>query len=281
MTDRVFHFIAGLPRSGSTLTAALLRQNPRFHAGMASPIASLLEGMIAQVSAGSELASTVTPEQRARLLRGVFDSYYAELDAPVIFDSNRAWTANLPALMHVFPNAKVVCLVRNVAWIMDSFERQVRSHPFEHTRLYSGPGERSTVYTRVEALAGATRIVGYPWHALREACYSEYADRLILLDYDILVRRPADVMKLLYDFLDEDPFEHDFETVEYDAPEFDQGLGTPGLHKVHPIVAPRPRQTVLPPELFDKYAKLSFWSDLSDSRAFRVIAENQDASESA
>ncbi|MBU0835751.1 MAG: sulfotransferase, partial [Gammaproteobacteria bacterium] len=28
-----YHFISGLPRSGSTLLAALLRQNPRFHAG--------------------------------------------------------------------------------------------------------------------------------------------------------------------------------------------------------------------------------------------------------
>jgi sulfotransferase len=25
------HFISGLPRSGSTLLAAILRQNPRFH----------------------------------------------------------------------------------------------------------------------------------------------------------------------------------------------------------------------------------------------------------
>ncbi|MEG4240263.1 sulfotransferase [Microcoleus sp. Pol14C6] len=32
------HFISGLPRSGSTLLAALLRQNPRFHAAMTSPV---------------------------------------------------------------------------------------------------------------------------------------------------------------------------------------------------------------------------------------------------
>ncbi|MGA8585530.1 MAG: sulfotransferase [Roseiarcus sp.] len=31
------HFISGLPRSGSTLLAALLRQNPRISAGMSSP----------------------------------------------------------------------------------------------------------------------------------------------------------------------------------------------------------------------------------------------------
>jgi hypothetical protein len=49
MPERVFHFISGLPRAGSTLTAAILRQNPRFHAGMSSPVASLFDHLIAQV----------------------------------------------------------------------------------------------------------------------------------------------------------------------------------------------------------------------------------------
>ena len=66
-SDRRFHFISGLPRSGSTLTAALLRQNPRFHAGMSSPVASLFEGLIAQVSAGTELSTMVDQAQRMRL----------------------------------------------------------------------------------------------------------------------------------------------------------------------------------------------------------------------
>ncbi len=54
-----YHFISGLPRSGSTLMGALLRQNPRFHAGMSSPVASLFDTLIAQVSAGSELSAMV------------------------------------------------------------------------------------------------------------------------------------------------------------------------------------------------------------------------------
>jgi sulfotransferase len=69
--SRQFHFISGLPRSGSTMTSAILRQNPRFNVGMSSPIAGLFDGMISQVSAGSELASMVSNEQRARLLRGL------------------------------------------------------------------------------------------------------------------------------------------------------------------------------------------------------------------
>jgi len=279
MADRRYHFISGLPRSGSTLTAAILRQNPKFHAGMSSPIAGLFESMIAQVSAGTELASTVTQEQRKRFLRGLFESYYGEHEEPVIFDTNRSWTAKLPAIMEVFPESKVICLVRDVSWIMDSMERQFRNNPFEHTRLFNNPGERATVYTRTEAMAGANRLVGYPWHALREACYSDFADRIVIVEYELITHRPAEVFKLLYDFLGEEPFEHDFGGVEYDAPEFDQGLGLDGLHRVHKEVKPRPRQTVLPPDLFEKYNKLAFWRDLPNSRAFRIVAQQDEGAE--
>jgi sulfotransferase len=268
-----FHFISGLPRSGSTLTSALLRQNPRFHAGISSPLAGLMEGVIAQVSAGSEMSSMVTREQRARILKGLFENYYADLEQEIVFDTNRTWTAQLPALMTLFPESKIICLVRNVSWIMDSMERQFRENTFEHTRLFNNPSERSTVYSRLETLAHADRMVGFPWHALREACYSEFADRLVLVDYDLLTARPAEVMGLLYQFLEEEPFEHDFDKVTYDSPVFDKQLGMDGLHRVHPKVAPRPRKTILPPDLFERYAQMAFWHELPDSPAFRIVSE--------
>ena len=272
-SPRQFNFISGLPRSGSTLTSALLRQNPRFHAGMTGPVAGLFEGVLNQVAAGSEMSTMVNDAQRARILRGLFDSYYADVERPVVFDTSRSWTANLPAVMRLFPEAKVICLVRDLAWIMDSMERQFRSNAFENTRLFNNPGERSTVYTRVEAMAGANRLVGFPWHALREACYGEFADRLVLVEYDLLIARPAEVMPLLYEFLGEEAFEHDFDNVEYDAPKFDSQLGLDGLHRVHKKVAPRPRATILPPDLFEKYSQLAFWRNLPDSKAFRIVAD--------
>lgn len=274
---RKYHFISGMPRSGSTLLAAILRQNPRFHAGMSSPVASLFEGIIGQVSAGTELSPMVNAEQRATILRGLFESYYSDRDEDVVFDTNRAWTANLPALMQLFPDTKLICTVRDVAWVLDSMERQYRDNAFEHTRLFNSPAERATVYTRLEALAGANRLVGFSWQALREACWSDYADRLVMVDYDILTARPADVIKLLYDFIGEEPFDHDFDNVIYDAPEFDTQLGLKDLHTVRKKVEPQSRRTILPPDLFEKFSGMAFWRDLKDSKAFRIV--NQPAKE--
>lgn len=272
-----FHFISGLPRSGSTLTAAILKQNPAFHAGISSPLASLVDGLVDQVSAGSELAAMVSESQREKLLRGLFDSYYLDHDHEVIFDTNRAWTAKLNLLMRLFPDAKLICLARDVSWIMDSLERQFRGNAFEHTRLFNNAAERSTVYTRVEALASANRLVGFPWHALKEAAYSDFADRLVIVDYDLLVARPKEVFKLLYEFLDVEWFEHDFENVEYDAGSFDSQLGLSGLHRVEGRVEPRPRNTILPPDLFERYAQLAFWRSLSSSKAYRLVAKSEAA----
>jgi sulfotransferase len=42
---------------------------------------------------------------------------------------------------------------------------------------------------------------------------------------------------------------------------------------VHPEVKARPSQTVLPPDLFRRYAQVSFWRDLKDSKAFRIVAQ--------
>ena len=240
MTQKAYHFISGLPRSGSTLMSAILRQNPRFSAGMSGPIASLMEGIVAQVSAGSELSAIVTPEQRLRILRGLFDSYYAETEAEVIFDTNRAWTSKIAEAMALFPDAKFICCVRNVAWVMDSLELQFRSKTFENTGLFNTPAERGTVYTRTEALSAPNRLAGFAYQALREACFGPYADRLVIVDYDILTAQPRDVIKLIYQFLGEPEFDHDLDAVAYDAPAFDDQLRLDGLHRVRPKVAATP-----------------------------------------
>ena len=78
-------------------------------------------------------------------------------------------------------------------------------------------------------------------------------------------------MDLLYKFIGEPLFEHDFNDVQYDAPAFDEQLGVPGLHRVKPKVEFTERRTIIPPDLFEKYSKMTFWTDPAGSAA-NVIA---------
>jgi hypothetical protein len=71
-------FISGLRRSGSTLLAALLRQNPRVSAGMSSRAYALFRSMLAETSARNEGSVFIDNDIRKRLLTAVFDAYYAE-----------------------------------------------------------------------------------------------------------------------------------------------------------------------------------------------------------
>lgn len=266
-----FHFIAGLPRSGSTLLSALLRQNPRFQAGMSGPVAGLFGALRGEMSGRNEFSVFITDAQRRRLLRGLFEQFYADEAADVVFDTNRGWCANLPALADLFPDARVIACVRDVPWIVDSVERLIRRNAFSPSSIFNFT-TGGTVYTRANGIAGPEGMLGYAYDALKEAFYAEHADRLMLVQYETLATDPAKVLAAIYDFIGEPLFAHDVNNVQFDAREFDARAGTPGLHDVRSQVAPVERATLLPPDLFRRFSHDAFWRDPQlNPRRVRVI----------
>ena len=275
-----FHFIAGLPRSGSTLLAAILRQNPAIHASMSSPVGGIFLAMQKAISGGNEAALFLSEEQRIEMLRAPFESYYREIltasainrstdGAPVddcarlrystIFDTNRMWPSKLPVLTRLFPECKIVCCVRQTAWIMDSIERLIRRNPFELSGIFGfEPG--GTVYSRCQALAASNGLVGFALDALREGFHGEHWNRLLLVEYQALAQHPKDTVGAIYEWLNLPGYQHDFDNIEPipGAAEFDCRLGTPGLHDVARKVEWRPRETILPPEVFNSFGA-PFW----------------------
>lgn len=272
VVDSKFHFISGLPRSGSTLLSAILRQNDRIHAGMTSPIGPVFNATLNAMGADNEFALFFKEEQKRSILAGLFDNYYRHLDMPdIVFDTNRMWTSRLAALRSLYPETKVICCVRNPAWIFDSVERLIRRNAFDVSRMFNSPAERATVYSRADALLHPGRMIGFAWSALKEAYYSADSDMLLLVDYDLLASRPQDTLPLIYNFIGEEPFEHDFDNVEYEAEDFDHQLLARDLHTVRGRVELKPRQTILPPDLFQRCQNLVFWHDATGSKAHRIV----------
>lgn len=266
------HFISGLPRSGSTLLAAILRQNPRFHAGMTSPVGAMYMALEKSMSRRNETAVFIDSKQRRDILTGLFSSYYTDIEASkVVFDTNRLWCAKLPAITQLFPEAKVICCVRDVNWVMDSIERLVRRNAFEPSGMF-GYESGGTVFSRIGAVASSEGLVGYALDALKDGFFGDQAPSMVLLEYEALVRNPGRALREIYDFIGEPWFEHDFDNVEYDADEFDLALGAPGLHTIRRKVEFIARQTVLPPQLFHRFDDDMFWRNPEANRhGVRII----------
>lgn len=260
--DKGLHFISGLPRAGSTLLAAILRQNPNLHAGMSSPMAGLFQRAIRGMGPENEFATLITDAQRRNVLRALFDGFYQEIHPnQVVIDTNRVWCSKLPAIAELFPEARVIVCVRPLPWVLDSFERALRKNPLMVSKMFKPKdGGGSTVYTRIAALSSGNGSVGFAWNAVQEAFYGEHANRLIVVEYEALAREPQRTIELLYQALRLPSFEHDFDNVVYDeGSEFDSRLGVPGLHAVNRKVSFIERPTILPPDLFERFAGRNFW----------------------
>jgi sulfotransferase len=246
-----FHFIAGLPRSGSTLLSAILRQNPDIHASISSPVNQLFNVKLQAMSGANEAAIMLTPAQRERSLKAEFEAIYA--DAPdIVFDTNRLWPSKLPALARMFPDCKVICCVRRIGMIVDSIENLVADNPFELSGMF-GFDPSSSALTRVQHLMSNTGLVGRSLAAFRDGFYSPLGlTRMRVIEYEALVRNPAAAIAAVYDWTGIQPYpHHDFEHVDQipGAAEFDRQLKTPGLHRVKPKVEFRERKNRLPAEI--------------------------------
>ena len=262
------HFIAGLTRSGSTLLAGILKQNPAFVAGPTSPVLRIFQSIEHSTSQENDFACAISDEQKLALRRAVFTSMYPQQDC-VIFDKHHFWTSKMPILATLFPQAKVICLVRNLAWIMDSWERVYQSSPLEMSAFFQFKTD-TTVYMRCGKLGAPDGAVGRPFDGLKEAYYGAYRERLHLVEYTQLVTQPDKTLRELYESIGEPFFAHDFDNVEMSFDQFDAQMGMPGLHLVGRKVKFTPRDTILPPDLFNRYRDNNFWTSHNHDLAQEV-----------
>lgn len=265
-------FISGLPRSGSTMLGAILNQNPDFHAGMSSPVFSLVNVMLPKLSNANEFGVFFDDKARNRVLHGLFESYYRDRSEPVIFDTNRSWTQKLPVLLELFPDARIVCCVRPIGEILQSFERQYLKNPLQLSQII-GYDPDTTVYVRSDRLMMGGGLIGLALNSLKEAFYGENSERLMLVSYQNLVNNTAATLERIYAFVGEPPFAHDFANVAFQASEFDALLGAPGLHSVRREVSAVATNVTLPPDIIAHHAGKPFWeTDTEFSKADAAFA---------
>jgi sulfotransferase len=253
-----YHFISGLPRSGSTLLTSILNQNPKFHSDISNPLARFVRRIVTESFAGPGYHLQCPEPKRIELIKNLIETYHSHIDKEVCFNTNRGWTGLLPLLQQTHPDAKVICCVRDIRWVLDSFEVLFRNNPFTMSQLY-GEEESETVYTRAYAQMAPGRTLRFAYDSLKEAITGPHKKMIMLLEYDQLAKHPEQTMRALYNFIGEPYFDHDFSNVEGEWDEYDLDARINGLHKIRKEVKYIEREPILPPDLWAEFSNLEVW----------------------
>ncbi len=196
-------------------------------------------------------------EKRRKLIRALVDTYYEDSNE-VAFDTNRGWTLLTPLLRDIYPQSKMICCVRDIPWILDSFEQLLRKNPYSVTSLFSQE-EAADVYSRSHALLKNDRTIGFALNGLKQAAYGGESEMILMVNYDDLCRNPSLVMADIYKFLGEPSFNHDFNDLEASYDEFDQDVNLKGMHTIRKRLEYSVRNPIIPPDLWHQADTLSFW----------------------
>jgi sulfotransferase len=254
---RQYYFISGLPRSGSTLLSTILKQNPEFYADISSQVEVLTENVI-DIVTESQSNLVITEEQRKNLVYGIFDGYYKHIKKPVIFDSSRKWTRKTNFLKALFPHTKILCTVRDITSILNSFEIIYSKNVFYSNTVIK---YNDDVFSRCDEMMNRNDgVITTALISLQEG-FAINPEMIYFIEYESLCKEPEKTMRGIYEFLQKPYYSHDFENLEYSNENFDRSCNLKDLHTVKRKVEYSPPRNVLPPEIFKKYNEMNieFW----------------------
>jgi sulfotransferase len=273
-TDKTFYFMAGLPRSGSTLLSTLLNQNPRFYSGPSSPVVPTMLALENSLSNDELFLSYPKVEVAKQMIASVLPQFYGDIEKPIIFDKNRSWVNRMNYISGYFDVVpKVICPVRDISEILTSFVMMCRRNPYNGQEKINFIDEmliKSNIPlnddNRCEFLASPNGILGQSYNGIKQAIMEGYDHCLHFVEYGDLVSKPQETLNKLYDFLDEEYFEHTFEKLENPHRENDQQIyGFADMHKVHSTLSrksPRPEE-ILSEKILAQCKNTEFWRELS------------------
>lgn len=222
----MFAFLAGLPRSGSTLLSAILSQNPDIHAEGNSAVCQLMWDMQQSCLTGAreQLEANYRQDTQDDLLRAIPAVYYKNVTASHIVDKCRSWT--LPANMdmirrYITDDPKVIVLTRPLDEVLTSFA-QLRV-------ANGGSGDISDLME-----PGSEPVMRSHAGVINAQMSADSA--FLFVNYADLCADPDQVLRRIYAHCGWPLFRHDFDNVINAHPENDDIYGLVGMHKIRPKV---------------------------------------------
>lgn len=251
--NTTLHFLAGLPRSGSTVLAAILNQNPKTHVSTTSGLGAALDSL-ATTWHKEPLLEKNDPNRRklANAMRGLINGYYEEQTSkPVVIDKNRNWP--VPVIMSAMTEVlgrkpKIIATVRSVPDCMASFVRVAKPENLDDFIATS---------SLVNHLKASYQTL--------EAGYKYDKSNFLIVEYEDLLANPKRELDRIHKFLELPSFKYNFNNIDGSTvKEDDENLhGVSGLHDIKPKLARQHNQN--PKDVlkhhYPQFCQPEFWLD--------------------
>jgi sulfotransferase len=261
-----FAFLAGLPRTGSTVLGTLLSQHPDLHPTRTSCLRDLI-CYVRGFNLGESPYFDVKDPQSPLwgIAKGMLHGAYEHIAEEIVVEKDRGWAGDVALIRKITGcEPQILSPVRSIPEIIASFmliSRKIgkQSKIEDEVRLAN---RESNAWTLSRVIW--ERYIYTSWKVFK-AGYETNPECFLLLEYDDIVNKPKKTMGLICTYLDVSPHAPSTTGLKNPNPENDSVYGMPGLHDVKSELkrTSPPAWEVLGDECYEFWASknLEFWRD--------------------
>ena len=256
--NKQLFFLVALPRSGNTLFASIMNQNPEI---AATPNSITLEIMKDLFLLKETDVFQNYPDHKSldNVLDVVYDTYYKDWPQRIIIDRGPVMTPGNFALMqkHFKRPFKCIVLLRDLMDVLASYMQWYTENPDSFINRYGLKNDEE----KLSMVMNTKGAVAKDLDAIKNSY--NYPGLCHYVKYDDLVAQPEQEFRKIYKFLGEPYFNHRFEDlqqVEVNGMKYDDTIVGKNMHKIRSVVRKVNNSYIekIPKRIRQKYGHIKF-----------------------
>lgn len=267
--DKKFFFMAGLPRSGGTLMASILSQNPDVYVSAQSTLPNMLGSAYNQYQS-KENKDADQFQNIYSVMETIIPTFYSGNSEKYIIDKNFSWLDPHPYVIlerHLKNDIRVICPVRDILGILASWNRlceKDKHNEYDKEILKNYKDKRPMADRRAQFFMekGNSEENGILQgiENLKRILYPQFKDNILLVDYDDLTQNTVDSIAKVYDFLEIEHFDHTFDNLSTPH-QYTDTWGVKDHHKVKSTIIREDNDysKIFSQDIIKKYSGMEFW----------------------
>jgi sulfotransferase len=267
------YFISGFPRSGNTLLAALLSQNPKICATGHSYLPDITHSLESIRHTSVAFKNFPDDSGLEDILKNVFLNFYQSIDKDVIIERGDWITPfNFSSLLKYCPNEiKIVVLVRDILDIIKSYLKICETYPTFYLNTMYNDIDKTTLYqsemaVKADIVMTKEGYVDSMLYSINFLIKNNYLQCVKFVEYNELIADPHNTLKEIYQFYGIDWFNHSYQNLDQlsvnNISYNDDILGAP-IHTIDIAEIKQQNNPIsLENSIIRKYSGLEFWRKL-------------------